>query len=193
MFSLRSASAGSGGGRRALRVCPPPKYLGSLLRCGGGPERSCAGFRAQRQSISLNFDDISGVRFTLTQQLSKRWIAPSSFVSIIRLIVYSRRFYHITRIEPGGCIDETSLSLDPRRILLFESACGLTARVGHCSTLTRKQLPQHIRQYPAVVVVINLDRRVDAQRHRRLFGFSVRPVNHKRQILARRDFFLEPG
>jgi hypothetical protein len=43
---------------------------------------------------------------------------------------------------------------------------------------TRKQLSQHIRQNPAVLVVIDLDRCVDAQNHEHFIRGAVRTMNH---------------
>src|SRR5262245_323769 len=45
------------------------------------------------------------------------------------------------------------------------------------------QLAQHVRQDAAVLVVIDLDRRVDAQLHRNLFTCAVRAVNYQRDVL----------
>src|SRR6185369_17449025 len=57
---------------------------------------------------------------------------------------------------------------------------------------TQKQLPQHVRQNPTVLVVINLDRRIDPERDRNLFTLATRTMNHKRHILPRLDARLNP-
>src|SRR6266567_8517941 len=54
-----------------------------------------------------------------------------------------------------------------------------------------KQLPQHIWQNPAVLVVVDLDRGVDAQRHRHILDCAVRAMNHKHDFLSRLDFALQ--
>src|SRR5437899_1684016 len=49
----------------------------------------------------------------------------------------------------------------------------------------RQQLPQDVRQNPAVLVVVDLDRRVDAQCHWHVLGCAVRAMNHERDVLLR--------
>src|SRR5262245_49535177 len=55
-----------------------------------------------------------------------------------------------------------------------------------------KQLPQHVRQNPAVLVIIHLDRRIAPKPDLDLLTFAVRAMNHKRHILARLDARLDP-
>src|SRR2546422_1383172 len=46
-----------------------------------------------------------------------------------------------------------------------------------------QQLPEHVRKNSAVLVIIDLHGRVDAQSHRHVFGFFVRAMDHQRYIL----------
>src|ERR1051326_1125168 len=52
----------------------------------------------------------------------------------------------------------------------------------------RQQLSQHIRQDSTVQVVVDLDRRVDAQSHWNILRRSIRAMNRERHIHAWRDF-----
>src|SRR5262249_25973178 len=53
------------------------------------------------------------------------------------------------------------------------------------------QLAQHVRQDAAVLVVIDLDRRIDAQLHRNLFSGPVRAAYDQPDVLLRSDPAVE--
>jgi hypothetical protein len=55
------------------------------------------------------------------------------------------------------------------------------------------QLPQHERQNPSMLVVIDFDRRVDADDQRDVFRRSVRAMNDQRRFLARAEIASDSG
>src|SRR5947208_8590786 len=54
-----------------------------------------------------------------------------------------------------------------------------------------EKIAQHERQDAAVLVVIHLDRRVDAQEERDFLHAAVGPPDHQRRVLLRPDLFLD--
>ena len=66
------------------------------------------------------------------------------------------------------------------------------AVIRHMDTSSH-QLLQHKRQYPALVVILNFNRRIDAQFDRNTLAAAVGAVNHQRHILLRNDAFEVVG
>src|SRR5262249_33003657 len=54
-----------------------------------------------------------------------------------------------------------------------------------------EQVPENERQDPAVLVVVDLDRRVDAQQQLDLLRAAVLAADHRRELLARLHAFLD--
>src|SRR5580765_4919409 len=59
--------------------------------------------------------------------------------------------------------------------------------------LIRRELPQDVREDPAVAVVVRLDRGVDADDHREALGFAVVAANVERGFLPRAQLPLDAG
>src|SRR5262249_50623595 len=62
---------------------------------------------------------------------------------------------------------------------------------GQSESVVFDQLPEYIRQDPALLVIVSFNRCIYAQYYGNLLRFATRTVNRKRQLLPRLDSLLE--
>src|SRR6266567_7217583 len=83
-------------------------------------------------------------------------------------------------------------ALPPPTTMTSQSAVGIVLSGGaNRGPGFSENLAQHERQDPAVLVVVHLDRRVDAQQHLDLLHAAVLPPDHQRRVLLRPDLALD--
>src|SRR6266513_4844683 len=84
------------------------------------------------------------------------------------------------------------VALPPPTTITSQSAIGIALR-GRANRGPRlsKQFAQHERQDAAVLVVVHLDRRVDAQEQRDFLHAAVGPPDRERRVLLRPDLSLD--
>src|SRR6266540_4174440 len=83
-------------------------------------------------------------------------------------------------------------ALPPPTTMTSRSAVGIALRGGaNRGTRFPEYLAQHERQDAAVLVVVDLDRRVDPQQQRDFLHAAVGSPDHERRVLLRPDLSLD--